>query len=127
MTKPRNDKKRSRSPQESADKVSATASNTTGTRPAAADARASTERIEKTIVGQGSHKAYLSQIIRFTIFIFDNYQKYLTQPHLAAMEEADKKDKETNNNDRTALYVMQLCTLSMPLNHSAVGVTTIVS
>ncbi|KAL7459207.1 hypothetical protein ACHAWC_010890, partial [Mediolabrus comicus] len=28
---------------------------------------------------------------------------YLTQPHLAAMKEADEKDKETNNTDRTAL------------------------
>ena len=100
---PRKSKKRSRSSQESADKVSATASKTTGTRPAAADARASTESIEKTVVGHGSFKAYLSQITRFVIFIFDNYQQYLTQPHLAAMEEADKKDKETNNNDRTAL------------------------
>lgn len=101
---PRKSNKRSRSSpaKESANKASAT-TNATGTRPTAADARASTERIEKTIVGHGSFITYLSQLVRFVIFIFDNYQQYLTQPHLAAMKEADEKDKETNNTDRTAL------------------------
>lgn len=91
---------RRRSPNDSTHNSSPTA--TISSHPAA-DARASTDRIEKTIVGDGSLDTYMSQIIRFAMFIFDTHQCYLTESYLAAMIEADEKDKSDRNKDRTAL------------------------
>mmetsp|Transcript_5168 Transcript_5168/g.8737 ORF Transcript_5168/g.8737 Transcript_5168/m.8737 type:complete len:863 (-) Transcript_5168:24-2612(-) len=83
----------------------------------AADARASTARVEKSFVGDGSIITYLSQLIRFSCFVFDNYKGKLADDHLEKMTEADNKDKEEKNRSRTALrnYVVHAADAIKPL------------
>jgi hypothetical protein len=84
-------------------KKKAPASRRRYTNAQSADARASTAHVERSFVGDGSVSTYLSQLVRFTLFIFDKHEEYLTSVFLEKMKEADNKDKRENNGLRTAL------------------------
>ena len=72
---------------------------------AAADVRAKSTKVEQAIVGDGSKKNYVGNLVRVGVFLFDNHPEHLVDEHRDKMEEADAQDKadEKTANARTKL------------------------
>eukprot|EP00986_Skeletonema_menzelii_P008440 scaffold3554_cov199-Skeletonema_menzelii.AAC.1 len=86
-----NKKKSSRPSKKKASAKSPT-SNASRNAPAA-DARASTDRVEKSFVGDGSIDTYVGQLARFGTYLFDNHTGKLSDGHLEKMTDAHNEDK----------------------------------
>jgi len=63
--------------------------------PAAADARSSTNKVEKAFVGPSSAKNYQGTLIRFVLHLFDSHKTVITDKYVSKFDDADAYDKGT--------------------------------
>jgi len=83
-----------------------------------ANARASTDRDEKSFVGDGSIETYVRQLVRFDTYLFDNHKEKLSDEHLEKMTDAYNEDQLRNDRKGTALrnYIAHAVDALKPLH-----------
>ena len=58
--------------------------------------------VERSFVGEGTARGYMSSLVRFMMHLFDNKKEHLTPSHLEQMEAENRKDSHNFRASQTA-------------------------
>ena len=76
-------------------KTNNTAATKAAAAPAAADARSSTDKVERAFVGPSATNTYSGVLIRFVLHLFDSNKNVITDKYISKFDAADTYDKGT--------------------------------
>ena len=70
--------------------------------PSQINARQEPAAVERSFVGEGTARGYMSSLVRFMMHLFDNKKEHLTPSHLEQMEAENRKDSHNFRASQTS-------------------------